>query len=57
MRDTERGRDIVRGRSRLPARGVRLNPKTPGSQPEPKADVQPLIYPGVQEVASIKQWF
>ena len=26
---------------------VGLNPKTPGSQPEPKADAQPLSYLGV----------
>ena len=48
MRDTERGRDIGRGRSRLPARGpdVGLDPGTPRSQPEQKADAQPLSHPG-----------
>ena len=25
---------------------VRLDPRIPGSQPEPKADAQPLSYPG-----------
>ena len=25
---------------------VRLNPRMPGSRPEPKADVQPLSHPG-----------
>ena len=39
MRDTERGRDISRGRSR-----------TPGSRPELKADAQPLSYPGVLSI-------
>ena len=27
---------------------VGLNPRTPGSRPEPKADAQPLSHPGVQ---------
>ena len=38
MRDTERGRDIGRGRSRLDQAG--LDPQTwdPGSHPEPKVD-------------------
>ena len=26
---------------------VGLNPRTPGSRPEPKADAQPLSHPGV----------
>ena len=26
---------------------VRLDPRTPGSQPEPKADAQPLSHPGI----------
>ena len=48
MRDTDRGRHIGRGRSRLPA-GVPdagLDPRTPGSQPKPKADAQPLSHLG-----------
>ena len=48
MRDTERGRDTDRGRSRLlagsPMRG--LIPGS-GSHPEWKADAQPLSHPGV----------
>ena len=44
MRDTERGRDIGRGRNRLPDAG--LDPRTPGSRLEPKADAQPLSHPG-----------
>ena len=26
---------------------VRLDPRAPGSQPEPKADAQPLSHPGI----------
>ena len=48
MRDTKRGRDTGRGRSRLHAGtgmgGVDLG--SPGSRPEPKADAQPLSHPG-----------
>ena len=47
MRDTQRGRYI--GRRRSPPYGdpdVGLDPKTPGSQPEPKVDTQPLSHPG-----------
>ena len=51
MRDTERGRDIGRGRSRLP---VGLNPRTPGSCPEPKADAQPLNHPGIPAPWTLK---
>ena len=49
MRDRERGRDIGRGRSRLPAEepDAELDPRTPGSRPEPKADAQPPSHPGV----------
>ena len=49
----KRGRDIGRGRSRLPAESLMqdlitgLDPRTPGSQLEPKAEVQPLSHPGV----------
>ena len=57
MRGTERGRDIGRGRrsglyTGSPMQGVRckdpdvgLDPRTPGSRPEPKADAQPLSHP------------
>ena len=39
---SERGRDMGRGRSRLPwDPNVELSPRTPGSRPEPKADPQP----------------
>ena len=42
MRDRERGRDPDKGRSRLSG----LDPRTPGSCPEPKANAQPLSHPG-----------
>ena len=47
-RHRERGRDIHRGRSRLPQGSSMwdLNPEL-GSRPEPKADAQPLSHPGV----------
>ena len=48
-RHTERGRDIGRGRSRLPDAG--LDARTPGSWPEPKADAPPLSHPGVPHSA------
>ena len=45
MRD--RGRDISRGRNRLPAGpDAELDPRTLGSQTEPKTDAQPLSHPG-----------
>ena len=50
MRDTQRGRDIDRGRSRFPTRIPKwglLNPRTSGSWLEPKADAQLLSHPGV----------
>ena len=57
MRDTERERERERdgGRQRHRQRekqapcgepDVGLNPRTPGSQPEPKADAQPLSHVG-----------
>ena len=47
-REIERGRDTGRGRSRLHAgTDVGLDPTTPGSCPEPKAEVQPLSHPAI----------
>ena len=59
-KERERGRDTGRGRSRLHAGSpvwdsilgrrepsVGLNPGTPGSHPEPKADAQQLSHPGI----------
>ena len=47
-RERERGRDIDGGRSRLPAGkpDAGLDPRALRSQPEPKADAQPLNHPG-----------
>ena len=48
MKDTERGRDIDRGRNRLPTGAqCRTQSQDPGSCPGPKADTQPLSHPGV----------
>ena len=51
----ERGntsRGSGRGRSRLISEepDVGLDPVTPGSRPEPKADAQPLCHPGAPQV-------
>ena len=50
MRDTERERQRHRQREKqAPCResDVGLDPGTPGSCPEPKADAQPLSHPGL----------
>ena len=52
MRDTETHRERQRHRQRekqAPCResDVGLDPRTLGSHPEPKADAQPLSYPGI----------
>ena len=50
MRDTQRKRQRHRQREKqAPCRepDVRLDPRTLGSCPEPKADAQPLSHPGV----------
>ena len=44
MRDTERQRHRRREKQ---APDAGLNPRTPGSHPEPKAGTQPLSHPGV----------
>ena len=52
MRDIERERQRHGQREKkAPCRepDVGLDPGTPGSQPEPKADVQPLSPPGAPE--------
>ena len=48
-RERERGRDTVRGRSRLHAGSPiqDFDPGSPGSHPGPKAGAQPLSHPGV----------
>ena len=46
-RETERQRE-----KEVPCRepDMGLDPETPGSHPEPKADVQPLSHPGVPRI-------
>ena len=47
MRDTEKGRDIGGGAAgSLRKADGEPNPRTLGSVPEPKVDVQPLNHPG-----------
>ena len=50
MRDIHRERQRHRQREKQASGGeggdAKLDPKTPGSQPEPKADTQPLSHPG-----------
>ena len=53
MRNTQRERQRHRQREKhVPCREpeVGLDPKIPGSRPEPKADAQPLNYPGVPPI-------
>ena len=47
MRDTQKQRHRQRDKQ-SPYRepNAELDPRTPGSRPEPKADVQPLSHPG-----------
>ena len=55
MRDTERGRDRQREKQAPcgePDAG--LNPRIPGSQPELKADAQPLSHSGAPETVLFK---
>ena len=51
-RERERGRDIGRGRSRLPAGSLMWDsiPGPPGSRSEPKADAQSLSHPGIPDI-------
>ena len=52
-RHTERERQRQRQREKLPhgEPDVRLDPRTPGSHAEPKADAQPLSHPGVPKAS------
>ena len=55
MRDTEKERQRHRQREKQTPRWVPdmgLDPKTPGSRPEPKADAQPLSHPGILQIVS-----
>ena len=58
MRDTERERQRHRQREKqAPCRepDAGLHPGTLGSQPEPKADVQPLSHPGAPILDFLKR--
>ena len=57
MRDAERERQRHKRREKqAPCRepNVGLDPRTPGSHPEPKADAQPLSHPGVPKIKFLK---
>ena len=61
MRDRERERERERQRHRQkekqsPCRkpDAALDPRTPGSYPEPKADAQPLSHPGAYPTLLLK---
>ena len=52
MRDRERERQRAKqAPCRMP--DAELDPETPGSHPEPKADTQPLSQPGVPHLVSL----
>ena len=54
MRDTHRERQRHRQREKQAPCGkpdAGLDPGTPGSRPEPKADTQPLSHPGAPDVS------
>ena len=54
MRGTERERHTHRQKEKqAPCRepDVRLDPETPGSCPELKADAQPLSHPGISSIS------
>ena len=60
MRDTERKRGRDRQREKqAPCRepDVGLDPRTPGSRPELKADAQPLSHPGLPQITFIFIFF
>ena len=57
MRDTERERQRHRQREKQTPSGepdVGLDPRTPGSCPELKADAQPLSHPGIPTLTLLK---
>ena len=56
MRDTERERQRHRQREKQAPCGelkTGLDPRTPGSGPEPKVDTQPLSHPGAPKFMSL----
>ena len=60
MRNRERDRQRHREREKQAPRrepDVGLDPGTPGSCPEPKADAQPLSHPGCPVIIFLKKKF
>ena len=58
MKDTKRERQRHRQREKQAPSGepdVGLDSRTPGSQPEPKADAQPLSHPGAHNKKVLKK--
>ena len=58
MRDTEKEKQRHRQREKQALRGepnAGLNPRIRGSQPELKADTQPLSHPGIPAIHNLKQ--
>ena len=58
MRDTQREAETQaegEAGSMQGARYVGLDPRTPGSRPERKADAQPLSHPGVSKMLYFKE--
>ena len=53
MRDTETQAEGEAGSMQGSLPNVGLDPRTPGSHPEPKADAQPLSHPGIPCRSSI----
>ena len=58
MKDTERRQRQRQREKQAPCRepDVGLDPRTPGSLPEPKADAQPLSHPGVPVSYRLKKY-
>ena len=56
MRDTEREAVHKQREKQAPCRepDAGPDPRTPGSQPEPEADAQPLSHPGAHEFVFVK---
>ena len=56
MRDTQREAENRQREKQAPCRepNVGLNPRTPGSGPEPKADAQLPSHPGVSDLILFK---
>ena len=60
MRDTQRERQRHRQREKqAPCRepDVGLDPRTPGSCPELKADTQPLSHPGIPRITFVPKFY